>query len=93
MESLFEIPAWAIDAAYIIFIIGIFLILIKMYLAKSVFERILALDLLSAIVMCLAATFSIEQKNPVYIEISLCIAIIAFLGTAAYAKYLGKVKE
>lgn len=90
MESLFDTPPWAIETAYAIFMIALLVIVFQMIKAKSVFEKVLALDIVTAIVMCMAVAFAIETKNPFYLEVSLCIAIIAFLGTVAFARYLGR---
>lgn len=89
--SLFtDIPEWALTVSYTIFMCAILVISLFIVKTKSVFEKVLALDLLAAIVMCMAVAFSIQTKNPVFLEVSLCIAIIGFLGTVAFAKYLGR---
>ncbi len=90
MNYLVDIPVWAIDISYLIFIIALSLILVQLIRSKNIFEKVLALDLLTAIVMCIAVAFSIEVQNAIYLEVSLCISIIAFLGTVAFARYLGR---
>lgn len=90
MDKLFVIPEWAINVSYSIFMLAILLILFQLIKAKSVFEKVLALDLLAAIVMCVAIVFALQTSNPVFIEVGLCIAIIGFLGTVAFARFLGR---
>jgi multicomponent Na+:H+ antiporter subunit F len=90
MKELFNIPEWAINISSFIFMLALVIILFHLIKAKVIFEKVLALDLLTAIVMCMAVLFSLQTKNPVFLEVSLCIAIIAFLGTLAFARFLGR---
>jgi|SaaInlStandDraft_1057018.scaffolds.fasta_scaffold413165_2 multicomponent Na+:H+ antiporter subunit F len=90
MNHLFDIPEWMINLSYSIFMLSLVLIVFHLIKSKCVFEKVLALDLLAAIVMCIAVVFSIQTNNPVFLEISLCIAIIGFLGTVAFARFLGR---
>jgi multicomponent Na+:H+ antiporter subunit F len=90
MSLLTDIPEWAINIAYVIFMLALLIILFQLIKTKSVFEKVLSLDLVTAIVMCMAVVFSIQTKNPVFLEVSLCISIIAFLSTVAFARYLGR---
>lgn len=90
MEGLFDIPEWSIKVSYFIFMLALVTILFHLIKAKTVFEKVLSLDLLTAIVMCMSVVFSIQTKNTVFLEVSLCIAIIAFIGTVAFARFLGR---
>lgn len=95
MSKLFtEIPEWVFYSVYCIFTLAVLLIIIHMFRRSSgILEKVLALDLLTAIVMCFAAVFAIQTGNPVFLQISLSISIVAFLGTAAFARYLGRSKQ
>lgn len=90
MNELFNIPQWAIDTSNLIFMVALLIILFHLIKAKAIFEKVLALDLLAAIVMCMSVVFSIQTGNTVFLEVSLCIAIIAFIGTVAFARFLGR---
>lgn len=88
-----DIPSWAFNITYGIFMLAMFIVFLHMKRASSILERILALDLLTSIVMCLAIVISIEYKNTVFLQVSLCISIVAFLGTAAFARYIGEKSQ
>ena len=93
MISLTDIPDWVFYTVYMMFAVSILLIINQLVTSKSILEKVLGLDLLTAIVMCFAVVFAIQTKNPVFLEISLSIAIFAFLGTAAFARYLAGSKQ
>lgn len=94
MSSLFtDIPEWVFYTVYLIFLIAVLLITVQMFRTDSILEKVLGLDLLTAIVMCFSAVFAIQSGNPVFLEISLSISIVAFLGTAAFARYLGRSEQ
>ena len=89
----FDIPSWAFYSAYCIFALAVLLVLFRLIRSQNVFEKVLALDLLSAIVMCFVVTFAIQTGRSVFLEISLCIASVAFLGTVAFSRYLKRSQK
>ena len=93
MNSLFLVPDWVFYTVYTMFSVSVLLIIKQMITSPSIIEKVLGLDLLTAIVMCFAVVFAIQTKNPVFLEISLAISIFAFLGTAAFARYLARSKQ
>ena len=94
MSYLFnDVPQWVFYIVYIIFLLAVLLIIFQLCKSASILEKVLALDLLTAIVMCFAAVFAIQSANPVFLEISLSISIVAFLGTIAFARYLSRSRQ
>ena len=71
-----------------IFALSLLLSTWRLVRGPTLFDRIIAMDLISAVVMCAAAVFAIETGDSVYLEISAVIAIISFLGTVAFSRYL-----
>jgi len=93
MENYLKIPIWASEISSCILILALSLCLVQIMRSKSLFQKLLCLELMSSLVMCLAILFAITQSNPLYLELSLCISIIGFLGTVAFAQYLGRDKH
>ena len=54
----------------------------------SVFDRIVALELVSGICLCIIVMFAIHFDKQVLLEVAFFIALIGFLGTVAFARYL-----
>lgn len=54
----------------------------------SLADRVVALDLLGAICIAVVAAFALAVGEPVFVDVALAVALIGFLGTVAFARYL-----
>lgn len=59
---------------------------------SSTAGRILALDMLTLILAALLVLYGDAQRNPYYIDAALILALLAFVGTLAAARYYGERK-
>lgn len=53
-------------------------------------DRIIALDAIGVCIIALVGLFSIYVKTSFYVEIALLLAILSFIGTTAFSKFLEK---
>lgn len=67
---------------------AIFLTFGRLVYGPTVADRVVALDLMTTQVVGLIATYEIATREPVYLEVAMVLALIAFLGTVAFAFYL-----
>lgn len=51
-------------------------------------DRIIALDLLSVLVVSVAALFAVLSGEKMFLDVAIAFALVAFLGTVAFARYL-----
>ena len=56
--------------------------------ARDVLQRLIALDLLSAIVIALLALLSYARGVPYYLDAAVALALLSFVATVAAARYL-----
>lgn len=56
----------------------------------NISDRVVALDLLITIGIGVIAVYSIVSNQPTFLDIAMILALIAFLGTAAFSYYLEK---
>jgi len=49
-----------------------------------------ALDLLSANAIAFIAVYSIQKNTTTFLDVGIILALLAFLGTVAFAFYLGR---
>nr|WP_263313883.1 Na(+)/H(+) antiporter subunit F1 [Mammaliicoccus sp. Marseille-Q6498] len=84
MTSIFVIIAIIIVA---LSMIGI---LIRVILGPTLADRVIALDALGITLMAMIALFSVLTNTKYLFVILLLIGILAFLGTAAFAKFMDK---
>lgn len=72
--------------------IAALLVLVRLIRGPSVPDRVVALDLLATITIGFAAADSILTGEPAYLDVAVILALIAFLGTVAFAYYLQRRK-
>jgi len=90
MDLYLELPCWAITFAYAAITAALILAVIRLLIGPSLPDRIVALDLAAAIVMCFAVVHAIDTGTTHYLDAALAIAVIAFIGTVAFSRYIEK---
>jgi multicomponent Na+:H+ antiporter subunit F len=70
--------------------IGVALLLVFVRLARgpSLSDRVIALDLIAVLAVALIAMVAFEADQPVFLDAAIVLALVAFLGTVAFARYL-----
>jgi multicomponent Na+:H+ antiporter subunit F len=81
---------WSILASFFMVILSLILVLIRFLRGPNVPDRIIAFDLMAIILMGIIIIYSIWVTETVFLEVAIIMALIAFLGTVAYARYLEK---
>lgn len=87
MESvLTQAASWAIG----FLAIALFLSFLRLRLGPTLADRVLALDLMTTILMGIFGCFAIYSRQKVYVDVTLVLALIAFLSTVVYARLMEK---
>lgn len=71
-------------------VIGLFLTLWRLTRGPSLADRVVALDFMAAQIIALIAAYCILTGQSVFLNAAAVLALIAFLGTVAFARYLEK---
>jgi multicomponent Na+:H+ antiporter subunit F len=74
----------------IILTICVFVILGRLVYGPSLPDRVISLDLLVTVTIGIIAVFSILNNKTIFIDVVLVLALLAFLGTVAFAYYYEK---
>ncbi|AXI99899.1 multicomponent Na+:H+ antiporter subunit F [Cyclonatronum proteinivorum] len=64
--------------------------MIRLLIGPSLPDRVVALDLIAYIVIAFIATYCIHTGTSDFIDAAIVVALIAFLGTTAFARYVLK---
>jgi multicomponent Na+:H+ antiporter subunit F len=67
--------------------VTVLLAVVRLVRGPSVADRVVALDLLSAVAVGIIAAWSVAADDPVYLDVALLVALLAFLATVAFAAY------
>ncbi|KOO47734.1 Na(+)/H(+) antiporter subunit F1 [Viridibacillus arvi] len=78
---------WAIIVNVTLSLIGLVYRLVK---GPSVPDRVIALDSIGVSIISLVGLFSIFIKTSFYLDIILLLAILSFIGTVAFSKFIEK---
>ena len=80
---------------YVIFPIltlSVILVFIRLIKGPEVVDRVIALDLVITIGIAFITVYSIRSQQPLFLDVAMILALIAFLGTVAFSFYLDKKK-
>jgi multicomponent Na+:H+ antiporter subunit F len=78
----------AILFAFFILNISLFLAFFRLVRGPGLPDRIVALDLIVSLAIGLIAGYTILAEQSVFLNTAVVLALIAFLGTVAFARYL-----
>ncbi|MCG8604562.1 cation:proton antiporter [bacterium] len=78
----------AVIFAFFVLMISLFLAFWRLVQGPSVPDRVVALDLIAALTIGMIAAYSISSGQSVFLDAAVVMALISFLGTIAFAKYL-----
>lgn len=68
--------------------LSILICLLRLIKGPTVFDRIVALDLISTQLIAVIGVLSMLLQTVYFLEVILVITLLVFVGTVAYAKYL-----
>ena len=83
-----SIPAWVAFTAHSILGLSMLLAGYRIWKGPSIPDRIVALDLLAALIMAQIVLSVTHNGFISYLDVATAIAIITFLATIAFARYL-----
>ena len=66
------------------------LVLYRMVKGPKRADRIIALDLLSVLVVSMGSLYAVLSGEAAFLDVAIAYALVAFLGTVAFARYLEK---
>jgi multicomponent Na+:H+ antiporter subunit F len=71
-------------------VLGLALILafVRLVRGPDLPDRVVALDLMTALVMGIIATYGIGAGQPVFLDVAIVLALVSFVATVAFAAYV-----
>ena len=79
---------YAVAVAFACFGLAILLNLYRLVVGPSSTDRILALDTMVINAIAVIVLFGIHESSTTYFEAALLLAMVGFVGTVAYCKFL-----
>ena len=70
--------------------LAVFLALLRLVIGPSLPDRVIALDLMATLLVGFIAVYSIASSQTVLLDAATIVALISFLGSVAFARYIEK---
>jgi len=80
----------ALIVALVLTVVGLVCASIRLVLGPSGADRIVALDLITILLIAIAAELAMLYEASAYLDLGLAIGLIGFLATVAFARYIEK---
>jgi multicomponent Na+:H+ antiporter subunit F len=61
---------------------------VRLLRGPSLLDRVTAVDILAAHAVVFLAVLSVGGGNPVYLDIAIILALVSFVGTVAFTRYV-----
>ncbi|MEO0796787.1 MAG: monovalent cation/H+ antiporter complex subunit F [Verrucomicrobiota bacterium] len=87
-SEIIQLPNWVLIIAQTLIGAGVLLTVWRIAIGPTPFDRIVALDLLAALIMAQLVTLVFTSSFVSYLDAATAIAVIAFIATVALAQYL-----
>lgn len=87
-----ELPPVVLQITMAILILSMVLTLIRLVKGPGLYNRVVALDLITSITAGIILVYAVMTKEQAYIDVAVIIFLISFLGTVAISKYLTKTE-
>ncbi|MCO4847290.1 MAG: K+/H+ antiporter subunit F [Yoonia sp.] len=83
-----QIMDWALIIAFVMIAVSQVMAMIRLWIGPSTGDRILALDTMFINAIGLIVLLGIFQGTQIYFEAALIIAMLGFVSTVAYARFV-----
>lgn len=83
----------ALNVALLLLVFSMGLCFVRLLRGPSLPDRAVALDQIGVHVVALAVVYSVLVREVVFLDAAVVAALLAFLGTAAFARYLEQGRE
>ena len=61
---------------------------VRLALGESLPDRVVALDLVASVGVAMCGVYAVLFERPVFLDVALLLAVISFIGTVGFARYL-----
>lgn len=79
---------WLLDGAILLLVLAITLCAWRLWKGPTLADRAIALDQITVIVVAIILLYSMRVADPVFLDAALVVALIGFLSTLAFARYI-----
>ena len=87
MGDITGVPDTVIELALVALAVAIVLAFVRLVRGPSLMDRVTSLELIASLVAGIVAVYAIGTDDPTLIDVAIALALVAFLGAVAFARY------
>lgn len=77
-----------VDIAFLLVLISIGVAFIRIIMGPTLPDRVVAFDMLALLAVAFVGLLAVKSGQPVFLDAAVALALVAFVGTVAYARYV-----
>jgi multicomponent Na+:H+ antiporter subunit F len=77
-----------VDWLLVALAVAMVMALVRLLRGPSLPDRVVALDLITTIGVAMCGVYAVAHNKPVFLDVAVVMALITFVGTVAFARYL-----
>lgn len=81
---------WAALIAFLLLLAAMVLAFVRIAIGPSFADRVVGVDLLTILLVAICGVYAIKTDEAAFLDIAISLALVAFLGTVALARYAGR---
>jgi multicomponent Na+:H+ antiporter subunit F len=78
----------AVAMASVMLAVAVVLAFLRLLRGPSLPDRVVAFDLMTTLAVGIMAVYTVSTGETVFLDVAIVLALISFLGTVAFARYL-----
>jgi len=87
MGQITGVPDTVIELALVALAISLLLAFVRLVRGPSLMDRVTSLELVASLVAGFVAVYAIGTDDPALIDVAIALALVAFIGAVAFARY------
>ena len=66
---------------------------IRLLKGPALADRVIAIDLIGVVMVCLLVVTAAGAGEPAFLDVAMVVALISFVGTVAYSRYIERSRS
>ena len=87
MGHITGVPDTVIELALLALAVSLVLAFVRLVRGPSLMDRVTSLELIASLVAAIVAVYAIGTDDPALIDVAIALALVAFMGAVAFARY------
>ncbi|WP_119677934.1 monovalent cation/H+ antiporter complex subunit F [Indioceanicola profundi] len=88
MTEMIPFLYWSVHIAMVVMLVSFVLAVIRLLRGPTLPDRIVAVDLFGLLAVAFISLYAVYDRQPVYVDAAIALALVAFFGTVAYARFV-----